>query len=208
MPSCATSVPNSQPPAPAVSAASAAASAARYTPPVVKWLLNERAALAGEAERLQDECAKLTAALAQLQAKLPEVQRQLSALDATLAAIDKCIAPDAGGVVKAQGRHGKRGSLKAFIHEQLQAAGAVGIDTKELTLRTAAAFRVALLTSEHYSHYRRAIVFPVLRRGREAGILEELVARRGGRTPSVWRWRGHNAAPRLAELRELASKVG
>lgn len=120
--------------------ANAAASAARYTPPVVKWLLNERAALAGEAERLQDECAKLTAALAHLEAKLPEVQRQLLAMDATIAAIDQRVAPDARGVVKAQGRHGKRGSLKAFIHEQLQAAGAAGIDTKELTLRTAAAF--------------------------------------------------------------------
>lgn len=199
---------------PSVSTSSAARSGAATpvprtrTPSVIKWLLNERAALAGEAERLQQELAQLQAKAARVQAELPPVLNKITALDETMAALDSQVAPDAAGVVRTQGRHGKRGTLKAFIHEQVQAAGAAGIDTKTLTLLTASTFGVQLPTMQDYSDYRRSIVFPVLRRGRRDGLIEEFVAKRGGRMPSVWRWRGAEAVPSLAALRAQVAQAG
>lgn len=156
-------------------------------------------------ERARNPCReaqRLEAELQRIQRELPAVREKLASLDATMEALDARVAPNAGGVVKAQGRHGRRGSLKAFIHEQLQAAGSAGLNTMDLTLRTAAAFGVALPTKEHYSRYRSSIIFPVLRRGRDSGLLEELQTNRKGPKPQVWRWRGANAAPSLAELQE------
>lgn len=209
--SCVTPVPNISPPSATTSAVSSDATRRTRTPPVFKWLLNERAALAGDAQRIETEVQRLEAELQRIQRELPAVREKLAALDATMDALDARVAPNAGGVVKAQGRHGRRGSLKAFILELLQASGSAGLNTMDLTLRTAAAFGVDLPTREHYSRYRSSIIFPVLRRGRDAGILEELQTSRNGPKPQVWRWRGPNATPSLAELqglRELANKGG
>lgn len=173
------------------------------TPPVFKWLLNERAALAGEAQRLKAD-------LERIQRELPAVLGKLAALDATMAAIDPLVAPDAAGTVKAwAGKYGERGAVKACVLSHLQAAGKAGIDVSTLALQVAAALGVGLPTKKDFSLFRRDTVHAVLKRAKADGLTEVLIAARGGHTPQVWRWRGPNATPSLAELqglRELANK--
>lgn len=173
------------------------------TPPVFKWLLNERAALAGEAQRLKAD-------LERIQRELPAVLGKLAALDATMAAIDPLVAPDAAGTVKAwAGKYGERGAVKACVLSHLQAAGKAGIDVSSLALQVAAALGVDLPTKKDFSLFRRDTVHAVLKRAKADGLTEVLIAARGGHTPQVWRWRGPNATPSLAELqglRELANK--
>ena len=167
------------------------------TPPVFKWLLNERAALAGEAKRLEAE-------LQRVQRELPAVQEKLAALDTTLELLDKSVATDAAGTVNAwAGKYGARGAVKACVLSHLQVAGKSGIDVSTLALQVAAALGVELPTKKDFSLFRRDTVHAVLKRAKADGLTEVLVAARGGHTPQVWRWRGPNAAPSLAELREL-----
>lgn len=167
------------------------------TPPVFKWLLNERAVLAGKAQRLEAE-------LQRIQLELPSVLAKLGALDATMAAIDPAVAPDAAGTVNAwAGKYGERGAVKACVLSHLRSAGISGIDVSTLALQVAAALAVDLPTKKDFSVFRRDTVHAVLKRAKADGLTEVLVAARGGHTPQVWRWRGPNAAPSLAELREL-----
>lgn len=197
MPSCATPVPNSS----SISAPSSAlpgdATRRTRTPPVFKWLLNERAVLSGEVQRLETE-------LQRIQQALPSVRGKLAALDATMAAIDPAVAPNAAGSVNAwAGKYGERGAVKACVLSHLQVAGNGGIDVSTLALQVAAALGVDLPTKKDFSLFRRDTVHAVLKRAKADGLTEVLLAARGGHTPQVWRWRGPNAAPSLAELREL-----
>lgn len=105
------------------------------TPPAIKWLLNERAALAGAQQstmeaipRLQRQVALAQASLARAEHELAVAERALElssnkvqALDSTLAQINSGVDPCAGGAVKAwQGRYGERGALTQFLLELLK----------------------------------------------------------------------------------------
>lgn len=168
------------------------------TPSAIKWLLNERAALAGKAQRLETE-------LHRVQRELPAVQEKLAALDTTLELLDKSVATDAAGTVNAwAGKYGARGAVKACVLSHLQAAGNAGINVSTLALQVATALGVELPTKKDFSLFRRDTVHAVLKRAKADGLTEVLVAARGGHTPQVWRWRGPNAAPSLAQLREIS----
>ena len=170
------------------------------TPPVFKWLLNERAALAGEAQRLKAD-------LERIQRELPAVLGKLAAMDATMATINPLVAPDAAGTIKAwAGKYGERGAVKACVLAHLQAAGKSGIDVSTLALEVAAALGVDLPTKKDFSAFRRDTVHAVLKRAKADGLTEVLVAARGGHTPQVWRWKGPSGLPSLAALQDLASK--
>lgn len=154
----------------------------------------------------------MEAELQRIQQELPAVLGKLAALDATMAAIDPAVAPNAAGSVNAwAGKYGERGAVKACVLSHLQVAGNGGIDVSTLTLQVAAALGVELPTKKDFSLFRRDTVHAVLKRAKADGLTEVLLAARGGHTPQVWRWRGPNAAPSLAELREaleLANKGG
>lgn len=170
------------------------------TPPVFKWLLNERAALAGEAQRLKAD-------LERIQRELPAILGKLAALDATMSAIDPLVAPDAAGTVKAwAGKYGERGAVKACVLSHLQAAGHSGVDVSTLALQVAAALGVDLPTKKDFSAFRRDTVHAVLKRAKADGLTEVLIAARGGHTPQVWRWKGLSGLPRLTALQDLANK--
>lgn len=195
--SCATSVPNFSSSSASSSVLPGATTRRTRTPPVFKWLLNERAALAGKAQRLEAE-------LQRIQQELSAVQEKLAALDTTLELLDKSVATDAAGTVNAwAGKYGARGAVKACVLSHLQAAGKSGIDVSTLALQAAAALGVDLPTKKDFSLFRRDTVHAVLKRAKADGLTEVLVAARGGHTPQVWRWRGPNATPSLAELLEL-----
>ena len=96
------------------------------TPPDIKWLLNERAALAGEVEKALVKQAALAHKREKLKKKLASVlleiercevvqarsQASLDALEATVGIVNKAVNPDAGGSVWAwAGKYGVRGGL-------------------------------------------------------------------------------------------------
>lgn len=105
------------------------------TPPDLKWLLNERAALAGEVDKAAVRLAGVNEKTLQaeqrqthLQGLSFEVHRYLTDKMASLAALDATIQiaysevnPSAAGVVHAwAGRYGRRGALKAFVIQSLE----------------------------------------------------------------------------------------
>jgi len=107
------------------------------TPPAIKWLLNERAALAGAQQstqnaipRLQHQVELALANLARAEHELAVAEKalelgskKLQALDSTLAQVNSAVDPHAGGVIKAwQGKYGERGALTKLLLELLQSA--------------------------------------------------------------------------------------
>lgn len=107
------------------------------TPPAIKWLLNERAALAGAQQSTQDAIPRLQhqvelalANLARAEHELAVAEKalelgskKLQALDSTLAQVNSAVDPHAGGVIKAwQGKYGERGALTKLLLELLQSA--------------------------------------------------------------------------------------
>lgn len=100
------------------------------TPPDVKWLLTERAALAGEharavakqlalqtkRERIEKQLSKVQGQIASTATAAKRAQASLDALDATMGLVNTRLEPTAAGVVSAwAGKYGKRGALGAFI---------------------------------------------------------------------------------------------
>ena len=96
------------------------------TPSALKWLAEERAALAGELVRLDR-------LLAELEARRCKVQQQLSFMDGAIRQFDEDLTPEAIRPVNAwKGKYGKRGALKALVIELLGLAGSAGLDTNTL----------------------------------------------------------------------------
>jgi hypothetical protein len=118
------------------------------TPPLLKWLLVERATLAGNTVRTHERARHIDRELARAQEQLALLGREVARLQkhkmwlyqslavdaARLAALDKAtgiasgeqIAPEAAGMIRAHsGEYGKSGNLKSFIelHDQERTPG-------------------------------------------------------------------------------------
>ena len=117
------------------------------TPPDLKWLLNERAALAGEVSkaeltqaglqakqtRLEQQLAKVQLLLARSQCAQSRAQASVNALDVTIALAYAQVEPTAGGVVDAwAGKYGKRGGLGEFIAQSLREVAPAPLTTSVL----------------------------------------------------------------------------
>jgi hypothetical protein len=95
------------------------------TPPELKWLLVERATLAGD-------LAKLKARLSLLEAEIVRVQTTSKALDVVIGRTEARARPDAAGAIRRhQSKYGKRGALKEFVVKVLQQVGA-GMTSREI----------------------------------------------------------------------------
>lgn len=149
------------------------------TPPHLKWLLNERAMLAGELARLAERIEKLVALRDQATEKL-------RALDRTLARADNRVRPDAGGIVRAHTRYGARGALTDFIVLQLEQAAPAFLDTPEITHLCAVRFGFVFESAPEFSEFKHNNVRRALRTLRDAGRIE---SRRqpGHKAPTLWR---------------------
>ncbi len=171
-----------------------------HTPPVLKWLLNERAMLCGDIQRAEDEVVRL-------QERIGGLRGQVEALDTTVRLLDSRVRPDTGGVVRAvEGRYESRGGLKAFVVEQLQAAGAPGIDTTTLAYLTAHRFGLQFSGKEEFSRFCVRSVTPTLKKLREDGVAERISEAAQGPYPAVWRL--VSQAPTLSKLAALALASG
>lgn len=105
------------------------------TDPTLKWLLNERAALAGAQQSTLEAIPRLQRRVHRAQALLEKARHSLAvaekalelkstklqSLDITLAQFNPQVDPNRGVVVRAwKGRYGERGALTQFLRELLK----------------------------------------------------------------------------------------
>lgn len=186
------------------------------TAPELKWLLNERAAIAGVLVRRQERCANLLERLVRaeklvesLRMKVAQAQAQTKALEATLAAFDRTldhahpnVAPDALGPVNGwAGRYGERGALKRYVAKVLEAAAPLPVEVRVLYRDVATHFRLDLQTPGERERLRDSVktALRALRDG--SGVVESIPDQTSGAGTGWWRWK---PAPTITDLRALA----
>lgn len=175
----------------------------RRTPPHIKWLLNERAMLQGELQRLTDRLPAYQERLEAAQAVLEQeratlssakhaceaVLQKIQALTVTIDSMAPDVNPDAVGPVNAwAGKYGQRGTLTAFLKQLLHGAYPDSLTIQEVCLVVQQKFGVVTTTSRE----RANMVYSIrarLREYRAQGLVESLHVRHKGTRASVWRWR-------------------
>lgn len=155
---------------------------AKRTPSTIKWLLTERAALVGEQEKLAKQ-------IGRLQQRAQELASKVAALDVTLELVAPEVSPTAGGALKVwSGRWGGYGALTRFLYSKIREAGAVGLETRHLSLMVCAHFDIEVTSSQELRCLHRNAVYPVLQQGREDGLLVSQVLQGGRYANAIWRW--------------------
>jgi hypothetical protein len=195
------------------------------TPPLLKWLLVERATVAGGISRtrerqelltkelessrarlvsLSQEIAHLQSRSAVLVQSLAEQQHCLSAMDSTMALVDSSVAPNAAGIVRATGqRYGGRGALKAFIVSTLRDAAPATLQTRLLAWTSAVHFGLDFASQAEFEAFANNSVRPQIFRLTEQGLVERV--RNGQKSENHCNWRWKNQLPTLAELAALVA---
>lgn len=183
------------------------------TPPDVKWLLNERAALAGEVAKAEVTQAGLRAKQARLEHQLAKVQflmersqcaqtraqASMDALDTTMALAHSRLEPTAGGVVEAwAGKYGKRGGLGEFIAQSLREVAPAPLTTSVLMDLAARHFGITFPLALDRRSFNKS-VNSSLYWLRKRGLAEPRHSRELG-SHGIWRWKAQ--MPTLSELLE------
>ena len=186
------------------------------TPPDVKWLLNERAALAGVVEKAVVKQAGLRAKQLRLEHQLEKVlfelersrtaqaraQASVDALDATMGLVCARLEPTAGGIVAAwAGRYGKRGALGAFVEQALRAAAPEPLTTSVLMNLAARQFGITFPLAKDRRNFNKS-VSSSLRGLHLRGLVEPLHDRQLG-SHGLWRWKA--PMPSMDALRALVA---
>lgn len=142
------------------------------TDPTLKWLLNERAALAGRVVTLNHSvgtlkeqvfCAQrrvdfLAGKVSDAEDRLRDADGSLHALDAVLETSFPTVSPSAGGVVRAwAGKYGQRGGLKAHILSVLREAAPSIVPTGPLAKVAIAHFGLQLTSNKEKVAFRRQV---------------------------------------------------
>jgi hypothetical protein len=199
------------------------------TPPLLKWLLVERATLAGDIERSKEREASLRRELERAQelqahfaqqvellqsrtALLPLVladrKKRLAALDSSIAtAYQNRVAPDAAGTVRAFAvEYRTRGSLKALLLKMLQDAAPGSLDTLTIVQRAIDHFGLSFATKAERNAFRGNTVRCQLLKFKEEGLVDALHSGKSGQV-GVWRWK--DSTPTLADLMaQMAARQG
>lgn len=169
------------------------------SPSELRFLLNERAALAGSVARINQDLPSLESLALKLEVRalktrneITVAQRSLGAFQAEIAALDLVleqgypeVEPSCGGTVLPwAGKYGRRGELKAFIHAAVRDAYQFGLPTG--ALMKAIISRFALSTNREEFIRLRHVVTKQLSLAKAAGLMRS----RSGRKPgsSVWFW--------------------
>lgn len=172
------------------------------TPPDVKWLLTERAALAGEharavakhqalqakRERLEKQLSKVLGQIASTETAAERAQASLAALDATMGLVNTRLEPTAAGVVDAwAGKYGKRGALGAFVEETLRQAAPEPLTTTVLINLASRQFGLTFTLPKDRRNFRKSVssaLSALLKRD----LVEPLHSREEG-SHGLWRWK-------------------
>lgn len=157
------------------------------TPPALKWLLTERAALEGSLIRNQKSVAIL--------------RERIAAIDVTIGLLH----PEVGSARPApvgawQRRYGTRGEFTAVVLEKLREASPSAIVTNELCLQLAQRFELDTSTAAFRKRVRKAVGLALSRLGKQ-GLAERLPCNHPQSGAGLWRLR--QASP-LDQLRALA----
>lgn len=184
----------------------------------MKWLLNERAALAGEYARAVAKQKALQAKVEKLRCQLDKTLQQresagvaatraqasLDALDATIALVNSQVEPAYAGVVDAwAGKYGERGALGKYIAQALQEAAPQALTTTVLINLAARQFGLTFTLPKDRRNFRKSVssaLTALLKRDQ----IEPLHSREEG-SHGLWRWK--DPTPGLGALRARAADL-
>jgi hypothetical protein len=182
------------------------------TPPDLKWLLNERAALAGEVtkatirsrtlavklEALQQQVSRLVLTAQAARRTRDSRQVVLDALDVAIGLSYESVRPDAAGVVNGwAGRYGKRGALKQFVVQALQEAAPDAVNIRDLLNQISLHFQISAQVPADRRSLKSSVTSTVSNLFKE-GKVEPMHSRTGGSGPGLWRWKAPTTLSALA----------
>lgn len=185
------------------------------TPPDLKWLLNERAALVGTVEKATAYAEALSSRLERAEKRLLHLknavgaaQQAVQACESKVAALSRTlslaypeVSPSVIGPVNAwQGKYGKRGGLRAFLIRTLQNAYPYPVSMTTLTDSLAGEFGILLNTRELRMRQQLSIRGQ-LRQLKEEGKVKPQGPVNSG-SPGMWLW----VADQMPSLGELAQR--
>lgn len=178
------------------------------TPPALKWLLNERAALEGALLRTQSAVGTLQKRVQALQAALGRHEESARACQAGIAALDVSISllhPEIGegrpAPVNAwQGKYGARGGLQAFLLERAREAAPAPVTSSKAAEQLAAQLGLDIGSSALRQRLLHS-VREAFRQLAKQGLVERAPTQRHATEPG--RWRLKQSSP-LDQLRALA----
>jgi hypothetical protein len=167
------------------------------TPPELKWLLVERATLAGNIVALEKSRVHLKEEIARFQARV-------DALDTTMRCIERSINVQAAGTIHGhKPQYGKRGALREFIIAMLKDASPDSASTTGIAYALAAHFKLDFASKADLRSFVQGNVKRALLRLKEQGLVEALHGKGGPQQVGIWRWK--DSLPTLAELAALSS---
>lgn len=148
----------------------------------LKWMANERAAIAGELESLRKT-------LSVLRSREARLASQLAALDETIVRFDENLDPESIRPVNAwKERNGGRGRKQAFFLEALTQAGEAGLTVPALHEMWAHEVNEpATLLPKVRSRLQDSRTKPVLQRLRDLGLAVCEPLPGGGHNAFVWK---------------------
>lgn len=188
----------------------------KKVPSALKWLAEQRARMAGDlrsasqgcqslqndVHKVQQELAAIEKLLLTAQARRDRLTDKLAALDVVVTLYDADIDPAAIAPINAwQGTYGRRGALREFLMETLEACSPGCLTSKELEKLTIAEFALVFEHLDAQLHWYMGSFKNTLKVLASQGVIErgpEYFA--GARTPSTWRWK-QDKPKTLAELR-------
>lgn len=160
------------------------------TPPEIKWLLVERATIAGDIARRE-------IALQRLAREVDRLKSQLAALDTSIQLVNQSLNPEAVGAIQRHTpEYRQRGALKRFVVQLLQSVALKGVTTRNVVDAAIAHFGLEFSTQAQRIAFTDNTVGRQLRRLQQAGLVEAL--RSPGTQRTVWRWK--NQRPSFQDL--------
>lgn len=166
------------------------------TPPELKWVLNERAAVAGELQSIEAELERLAARRLQLGALLHHLDHVYSQLAPQVPSVPVL-------VVNARQRYGGQGNCITWVRETLQAAYPQAVDTSTLTEAARVAFGLTFANVEQRERFRNNSLRTALRKLLALDEAERLHDFKGvPHLAGVWRWK-----PKETTFDDLSAQV-
>jgi hypothetical protein len=185
----------------------------------LKWLLNERAALAGEIQkakavvdalqgmraRLEQRIAALSDKEAKARLRAETRQTALNAMDVAIAMESPLVNPAAAGVVSAHaGKYGVHGGLKQYVLQLLETAAPGAVSVSALVQACCLRFAIPLRVPQERRNFRKSVKGALMTL--QEHQLIELTAGKAAKGAGVWRYVGARI-PTFAEMTEHERKV-
>lgn len=171
------------------------------TPSALRWMVEKRAALAGEVQRLDELARRIT------EERTARI-RELAALDETMCLFDARLDPTAIPAVRSwAGRYGKRGGLKEVLRHALQVAYPQPVTTTEAALQACAMLKLDFTSFGDYRRWVDNSLAKQLKRFVSEGIVERLHEARSTGEVGRWRW-VVEPEPSVTDMRRQAVERG